>query len=73
MQPAFVVDLLDEVRKVDDVLEVFEGQRIDRSTSVFFMKLSAFGVVIRISLRPMERSDHEHSITVDLSAYRDRK
>ena len=41
MESAFVVDLLDKVRKLfSDVLEAFEGQRIDRLDFSVFMKLS---------------------------------
>src|SRR5262245_29694565 len=53
MEPAFVVDLLDEVGKVlGDVLEAFEGHRVDGFDLQGFHEAFRRGVVIRIAATP---------------------
>ncbi|MET4690227.1 hypothetical protein ABIE76_001244 [Sinorhizobium fredii] len=55
MEPAFVADLFDEVGKVfGDVLEGFEGHRIDTSTFSLFMKLPALALSLGLPRRPIE-------------------
>src|SRR5690606_8483520 len=50
MKPAFVVDLLDEAGKMfDNVLECFEGHRIDRFDLQRFHEALGFCVVVRIA------------------------
>ena len=55
MESVLVVDLLDKVRKLfSDVLEAFEGQRIDRLDFSVFMKLSALALSYGFPRRPIE-------------------
>ena len=50
MEPALVVDLLDEVGKVfSDVFEGFEGHRIDRLDLQRFHEAFGLGIIVRIA------------------------
>ena len=55
VEPALVVDLLDEVRKVvGNIVEAVEVHRIDRSTFKVFMKLSALALSYGFPRLPIE-------------------
>jgi hypothetical protein len=65
VEPTFVVDLLDKVGKVlSDVLEAFEGHRIDRLDLYGFHEAFRFGVVIRIARRPIEEGTSQRGLGV---------
>jgi hypothetical protein len=55
VEPALVLDLLDEVRKMfDDVLEVVEGHRIECLDLHRLRDALRFGVVVWMPLHPIE-------------------
>ena len=55
MEPALIVDLLDEVGKVlGDILESFERHRIDCLDLQCFHEALGLGVVVRVPRRPIQ-------------------